>query len=215
MFVASLGPPAPLCRMNLYSTEVAEWRKRQSGRARQGGTKGPGRKAEPPIYDGCASLSGSPHDECSCACGRPRTRPRPLLFRSSARFPRQFLKRRPKPGKWSAREHACHMAAIHPVPAARLDLILTNLVPRIVPCFLSAEEGAGSLAPGGLKGSDGAHLRRAAEAGRELKTLSVQDWERTAEHSECTCYSCVCPVLPPCVARPVPCGPPRRIASEK
>jgi hypothetical protein len=29
--------------------------------------------------------------------------------------PPSILKRRPRPGKWSAHEHACHLAVIHPV----------------------------------------------------------------------------------------------------
>jgi hypothetical protein len=29
--------------------------------------------------------------------------------------PQVILKRRPKPGKWSAHEHACHLAAVHPL----------------------------------------------------------------------------------------------------
>ncbi len=40
--------------------------------------------------------------------------------------PQAILKRRPRPGKWSAHEHACHLATIHPVMFARLDLMLTE-----------------------------------------------------------------------------------------
>ena len=33
-------------------------------------------------------------------------------------------KRRPGPGRWSAHEHACHLAAVEPMFSARLDLML-------------------------------------------------------------------------------------------
>ena len=59
--------------------------------------------------------------------------------------PQAILKRRPRPGKWSAHEHACHLATIHPVMFARLDLMLTDPRPRIVPYFPSAEEEEGAL----------------------------------------------------------------------
>jgi len=103
--------------------------------------------------------------------------------------PETILKRRPKPGKWSAHEHACHMAAIHPVLSARLDLMLTNPVPRIVPYFPSSEEEQGALLQVDLTEAMerfSSDRRRLVE---RLKTLSAQDWERTAEHSEYTYYS--------------------------
>lgn len=59
--------------------------------------------------------------------------------------PQTVLKRRPKPGKWSAHEHACHLAMIHPVLSARLDMMLTDLQTRITSYFPSAEEEDGAL----------------------------------------------------------------------
>ncbi len=58
--------------------------------------------------------------------------------------PAAIVKRRPKPGKWSAHEHACHLATIHPVMNARLDLMLSDPKPRIVSYFPSAAEEEGS-----------------------------------------------------------------------
>jgi hypothetical protein len=40
--------------------------------------------------------------------------------------PLQILKRRPSPAKWSAYEHACHLATSDALFRERLDLILST-----------------------------------------------------------------------------------------
>ena len=45
--------------------------------------------------------------------------------------PAKILKRRPQPDKWSAHEHACHLAAVHLLFRSRLDLMLSEKSPRI------------------------------------------------------------------------------------
>jgi hypothetical protein len=103
--------------------------------------------------------------------------------------PQPMLKRRPRPGKWSAHEHACHLATIHQVMSARLDLMLTDPRPRIVPYFPSADEEEGAL----LKVDLDAAMERFSNDRRRLverlNTLSGEDWQRTAEHGEYTHYS--------------------------
>lgn len=47
--------------------------------------------------------------------------------------PRTFLKRRPKSGKWSAHEHACHLGVVHALFFERLDHMLLNPAPVITP----------------------------------------------------------------------------------
>jgi DinB family protein len=103
--------------------------------------------------------------------------------------PEAILKRRPKPGKWSAHEHACHLATIHPVMFARLDLMLTHPKPRIVPYFPSSEEEAGSSLNLDLEKEMERFSRDREMLVERLKTLSIQDWQRTAEHGEYTHYS--------------------------
>lgn len=106
-----------------------------------------------------------------------------------AEVPESILKRRPRPGKWSAHEHACHLATIHPVMNARLELMLNDPQPRIVPYFPSAEEEDGAM----LRQDLGESLRRFTADRKSLvarlKKLTVQDWERTAEHGEYSHYS--------------------------
>lgn len=103
--------------------------------------------------------------------------------------PESVLKRRPKPGKWSAHEHACHLATIHPVMSARLDLMLNDPSPRITPFFPSAEDEGGALLQANLDQA----LDRFASDRRLLvqrfRGLSAHDWDRTAEHGEYSHYS--------------------------
>ena len=59
--------------------------------------------------------------------------------------PPQYLKRRPSPTKWSAHEHACHIATADTDYLLRLELILSDPAPYIKAMLPSAEEEAGSL----------------------------------------------------------------------
>jgi hypothetical protein len=112
-----------------------------------------------------------------------------LLVPLVREVPQAILKRRPRPGKWSAHEHACHLATIHPVMSARLDMMLTDPQPRITPFFPNSEEEAGALLKVDL---DEAMERFSNDRRRlvgRLKKLSAEDWQRTAEHGEYTHYS--------------------------
>ena len=103
--------------------------------------------------------------------------------------PPSILKRRPRPGKWSAHEHACHLAVIHPVLSARLDMMLTDPRPRIVSYFPSAQEEDGAFLNVEL---DEAMERFSSDRRRlveRLNALCAEEWQRTAEHSEYTHYS--------------------------
>ncbi len=69
--------------------------------------------------------------------------------------PQSVLKRRPKPHKWSAHEHACHLATVHPILSARLDLMLTAPEPQISPYFPGSGGEDGALLRGGFERGDG------------------------------------------------------------
>jgi hypothetical protein len=103
--------------------------------------------------------------------------------------PETILKRRPRPGKWSAHEHACHLATIHPVMLARLNLMLTEPRPSIVSYFPSPEEEEGSSLKLNLEEEMRRFSRDRQKLVERLKTLSPADWERTAGHDEYTHYS--------------------------
>jgi hypothetical protein len=103
--------------------------------------------------------------------------------------PEPILKRRPRPGKWSAHEHACHLAAVHPRMLARLDLMLADPSPRIKPYLPHLDEEDGAM----LKVDLDEAMERFSNDRRQLierlNRLSAEDWQRTAEHGEYTHYS--------------------------
>src|SRR6185503_17488050 len=47
--------------------------------------------------------------------------------------PKEILKRRPAPRRWSAHEHACHLAHVHALFFDRLEYMLTAPAPAIQP----------------------------------------------------------------------------------
>src|SRR5215208_8096441 len=47
--------------------------------------------------------------------------------------PHAILKRRPAPGRWSAHEHACHLAHVHALFFSRLEQVLREPAPVIRP----------------------------------------------------------------------------------
>ncbi|HKA21596.1 MAG TPA: DinB family protein [Blastocatellia bacterium] len=103
--------------------------------------------------------------------------------------PPQLLKRRPSPNKWSAHEHACHLATADTVFLSRLELMLSDPAPYIKYMAPSQEEEAGSLLMIDLDEALDQYVRERARLVRRLKELSAEDWKRTAEHEEYTSYS--------------------------
>jgi hypothetical protein len=103
--------------------------------------------------------------------------------------PETILKRRPTPKKWSAHEHACHLATVHPVILARLDLMLANDRPYITPFFPSAQDEDGALLNINLDEALEKFSIDREKLLRRLRELSANDWQRTAEHGEYSHYS--------------------------
>lgn len=103
--------------------------------------------------------------------------------------PEEILKRRPKPEKWSAHEHACHIAAVHPLMSSRLDLMLAEPTPRIRPYLPHVDDGEDALLKTNLDEALQRFTRDRQRLVERLKTLSPADWERSAEHGEYTHYS--------------------------
>ena len=103
--------------------------------------------------------------------------------------PPALLKRRPAPAKWSAHEHACHLAVVHRLFFDRLDQILASPAPVITPYDPGQSDPDDFLLRMDLDDS----LQRYAEDRRRLvdriRQLSPADWARTAEHGEYSHYS--------------------------
>jgi uncharacterized damage-inducible protein DinB len=99
------------------------------------------------------------------------------------------VKRRPQPGKWSAHEHACHLAEVHPLFFSRLELMLNESRPAIVAYKPDEAMEEGSLLKVDLNEALERFTSDRARLVEELKDLSEDDWLRTAEHEEYDRYS--------------------------
>jgi uncharacterized damage-inducible protein DinB len=99
------------------------------------------------------------------------------------------VKQRPQPEKWSAHEHACHLAQVQPMFLKRLELMLNDPAPRITPYNPDADDETGALLKVDLNEALERFTRERAELVEELRDLSAEDWERTAAHPEYAHYS--------------------------
>ncbi len=103
--------------------------------------------------------------------------------------PREVLKRRPAPGRWSAHEHACHLADVHALFFARLEQFVKEERPRIEPFDPGTQRPDGELLEVDLDSA----LARFAEDRRRLvgrlRALPPELWRREADHGEYSRYS--------------------------
>jgi len=100
----------------------------------------------------------------------------------------QLLKRRPAADRWSAHEHALHLAEVDPLFSVRLDSMLTEEDPAVVPYIPSAEDEMGALMVRDLS-----HGLDTFESGRErlvqrLRSLGDDSWRRSAKHPDYPTY---------------------------
>lgn len=109
----------------------------------------------------------------------------PLVFE----VPERLRKRRPSPGRWSAHEHACHLAAVQPMFFARLALMLEQDHPSIRPYLPEKEHSPDALLQVDLAEALARFQRERAELVVRLRGLRPEDWSRTAEHEEYSHYS--------------------------
>lgn len=103
--------------------------------------------------------------------------------------PEAVVKRRPQPGKWSAHEHACHLAEVHPLFFSRLELMLAKSRPTIAAYNPDEAMEEGSLLKVNLDEALERFTSDRARLVEELKDLSEDDWLREAEHEEYDHYS--------------------------
>jgi uncharacterized damage-inducible protein DinB len=112
-----------------------------------------------------------------------------IIIPLTREVPQENLKRRPQPHKWSAHEHACHLAVVHPLFFSRLYLMLAEQHPRIRAYQPDKDDEDGALLRMHL---DEALERFSADRQRlveRLRGLSAAEWGRTAEHEEYNHYS--------------------------
>lgn len=99
------------------------------------------------------------------------------------------LKHRPAPDKWSAHEHACHLATGDREFRERLDRMLAEPHPTIRPMVNTPEESAGSLLDLDLGPVLETYTRERALTVARLRSLTPEQWERTAHHELYRVYS--------------------------
>jgi hypothetical protein len=103
--------------------------------------------------------------------------------------PPAILKRRPAPTKWSAHEHACHLAHVHALFFDRLDLMLREPEPFIGGYQPGEQDADDMLLRMDLDESLTRYVADRARLVTRLRSLSEADWSRTARHGEYREYS--------------------------
>ncbi|HEX7315110.1 MAG TPA: DinB family protein [Pyrinomonadaceae bacterium] len=103
--------------------------------------------------------------------------------------PGAVLKRRPAPGRWSAHEHACHLADVHALFFKRLEQFIARERPRIEPFDPGTQRPDGELLEVDLDDA----LARFTEDRRRLvarlRQLPPDIWRREADHDEYSHYT--------------------------
>ena len=102
--------------------------------------------------------------------------------------PARDLKRRPAPNKWSAHEHACHLAVMEPMWQARAKRIVTEDNPEII-SYEPDDDDPDRLLGMDLKTAlDQFAMDRARLVGG-LRSLPASAWDRPARHTSHARYS--------------------------
>lgn len=104
-------------------------------------------------------------------------------------MPAALLTRRPRPAKWSAHEHGCHLALVDPIFRARLDRMLDEDTPLIVSYDPDVDESPDALSRMSLPDALAAFARHRAAFVEQVRALSPAQWDRPATHTECSHYS--------------------------
>ena len=103
--------------------------------------------------------------------------------------PGPILKRRPAPGRWSAHEHACHLAHVHALFFDRLEIMLNEPAPVIEPYLPDEQDPDDFLLAMDLSLSLERYRSDRERLVDELKQLRPADWARSASHGEYRVYS--------------------------
>ncbi|MFN8575159.1 MAG: DinB family protein [Gemmatimonadaceae bacterium] len=103
--------------------------------------------------------------------------------------PPVLLKRRPAPARWSAHEHACHLAVVHRLFFDRLEQFLAVPTPIITPYDPGKNDPDDFLLKMDLDDSLTQYVTDRSRLVERLRRLSATDWNRTAHHGEYSHYS--------------------------
>jgi hypothetical protein len=103
--------------------------------------------------------------------------------------PANVLERRPAPKKWSAHEHACHLALVHQLFFDRLDQMLASPAPVITPYDPATSDPDDRLLKMDLEDSLEQYVGDRVRLVERLRQLTPEQWARAAEHGEYSHYS--------------------------
>jgi hypothetical protein len=103
--------------------------------------------------------------------------------------PSAILRRRPLATKWSAHEHACHLAVVHTLFFDRLDLMLASPAPVVTPYNPDADDPDGLLLAMHLDEAMAQYVEDRHRLVARLRALPEEIWRRQAEHGEYSHYS--------------------------
>ncbi|HTQ79725.1 MAG TPA: alpha/beta hydrolase-fold protein [Thermoanaerobaculia bacterium] len=112
-----------------------------------------------------------------------------LLVPLVREVPPEIRDRRPAPGRWSAHEHACHLAEVQPIFLARIEQMLAEDHPTLTPYAPPEDQEEGALLAVNLEEALARYVRERAQIVERLQGLPPEAWGRTAEHPEYRCYS--------------------------
>jgi DinB family protein len=104
--------------------------------------------------------------------------------------PGAVLKRRPAPGRWSAHEHACHLADVHALFFKRLEQFLSEERPRIESFDPAAQRPDGELLDVDLEDALARFIEDRRRLVARLRELPPEVWQREADHDEYSHYTC-------------------------
>jgi hypothetical protein len=96
---------------------------------------------------------------------------------------------RPAPAKWSAHEHACHLALVHRIFFERLDHILREPAPMIRAYDPDTDEPPDRLSSMDLERALDQYVSDRKKLVARLRALGAADWAREAEHTSYNRYS--------------------------
>src|SRR5687767_10757105 len=103
--------------------------------------------------------------------------------------PQSILKRRPAPRRWSAHEHACHLAHVHTLFVERLELMLREPAPVIAPYLPGEQDADDHLLNIDLPDALHRYVSDRERLVLRLEQLAPSEWSRAATHAEYRSYS--------------------------
>lgn len=103
--------------------------------------------------------------------------------------PPTVLKRRPAPRRWSAHEHACHLAHVHGLFVDRLEQMLASPAPVIAPYEPGESDPDDMLLRMDLDESVARYVSDRQRLVARLRALTPDEWARPATHPEYNRYS--------------------------